>query len=85
MAGLILLHENVPISDKYFWDGNRLLDSFAEFLRLVLDEHWQEVISEALAKSAFMTFALKLGSLQHPLGGEILTQAGARLGMSQDG
>lgn len=79
--GLKLLHEMVPIADHYFWDNENISDSFAGFLRFLLDEHLKEICSDPLAKNAFMSFALKLGSLQHPLGGEVLTQAGTRLGM----
>ncbi len=80
LDGLKLLHECSPIADRYFWRGEDIRDSFASFLRFLLDEHWHEVCSDPLAKTAFMAFALKLSSLQHPLGVEVLTNAGTRLG-----
>ena len=55
-------------------------DSFASFLRLLLDEHWLELRDSAVARAAFMAFALKLASLQHQLGTEVLALAGNRFG-----
>ena len=70
----------LPIGDEYFWDDDDIRDVFARFLQLLQDEHWSEIAKDPVARNAFMSFALKLGALQHPLGGEILTLAGSRLG-----
>lgn len=78
--GLYLLHEKVPIDNQYFWDEDRIRDKFARFLRLLQQEHWSEIAGDSGARDAFMAFALKLGALQHPLGSEVLTLAGSRLG-----
>jgi hypothetical protein len=78
--GLRLLHDKVPIEKQYFWNQDQVRDAFARFLRLLQQEHWNEIARDAGARDAFMAFALKLGALQHPLGSEVLTLAGSRLG-----
>jgi hypothetical protein len=78
--GLRLLHDKVPVGEQYFWNDNGIRDVFARFLRLLQEEHWTEIASDPAARESFMSFALKLGALQHPLGSEVLTLAGSRLG-----
>lgn len=78
--GLRLLHEKVPIDDRYFWNEGSIRDAIARFLRLLQHDHWNEIARDSGARDAFMAFALKLGALQHPLGSEVLTLAGSRLG-----
>jgi hypothetical protein len=78
--GLRLLHEKVPIDDRYFWNEDSIRDAIARFLRLLQHDHWNEIARDSGARDAFMAFALKLGALQHPLGSEVLTLAGSRLG-----
>ncbi len=80
MDGLLRLHGKVPIGDQYFWRESDIRDSLAGFLRLLLDEHWQELNGSVEARDAFMAFALKLAALQHPLGSEVLALAGNRFG-----
>ncbi len=70
--GLHLLHEKVPIDNQYFWNEDSIRDAFARFLRLLQQEHWNEIAHNHSARDAFMAFALKLGALQHPLGSEVL-------------
>jgi hypothetical protein len=78
--GLRLLHNKVPIDNHYFWNEDSIRDAFARFLRLLQQEHWNEIARDSGIRDAFMAFALKLGALQHPLGSEVLTLAGSRLG-----
>lgn len=80
LNGLLLLHDEVSLIKKYFWKEEGVSDSFAGFLQLLQNEHWTELLSNKKALEAFMAFALKLGSLQHPLGSEVLNIAGNRLG-----
>ena len=83
--GLRLLHDKVPIDNQYFWDENEIRDVFARFLRLLQQEHWNEIARDSDTRDAFMAFTLKLGALQHPLGSEVLTLAGSRLGAVSSG
>jgi hypothetical protein len=76
---LCLLHETVPLADHYFWDRSGIRDSVSSFLQLLFDEHWAIVAGTAPAREAFMAFALKLNSLQHPAGSELHAIAGERL------
>jgi hypothetical protein len=80
MEGLSWLREGVPLDNQYFWKEESIQNAFAGFLRLLYDEHWSSVAALPSAREAFMTFALKLSALQHPLGSEMLTLAGNRLG-----
>ncbi len=80
IRGLLILHKKVPIEDQYFWRRPEIRDSLAGFLRLLLDENAQDLNPNAEARAAFMSFALKLASLQHPLGSELLSLAGNRFG-----
>jgi hypothetical protein len=79
LDGLGWLRKGVPIDDRYFWKEESTQSAFAGFLRLLYDEHWDSIASTPSSREAFMTFALKLAALQHPLGSEILTLAGNRL------
>ncbi|MEY2536440.1 MAG: hypothetical protein QOG67_180 [Verrucomicrobiota bacterium] len=78
--GLLWLGQCVPVDDQYFWHDDSTRDAFAGFLRLLYDENWKDIIASRTPREAFMNFALKLAALQHPLGSEILTLAGARMG-----
>jgi hypothetical protein len=78
--GLCLLHEKVPVGDRYFWKDTSTRDAFASLLRLLLDEHWRELVANTAARNGFMSFALKLTALQHPLGSEVIAVAGNRFG-----
>jgi hypothetical protein len=80
IRGLLILHKKVPIADHYFWRRSGIRDSLAGFLRLLLDENAEDLNRNAEARDAFMSFALKLASLQHPLGSEVLSLAGNRFG-----
>jgi hypothetical protein len=80
MDGLGWLRAGVPLDSPYFWKEDSTQNAFAGFLRLLYDEHWMSVASAPSARETFMNFALKLSALQHPLGSELLTLAGNRLG-----
>ena len=80
MSGLLILRRKIPIADQYFWRRSGIRDTLAGFLRVLLDENAQDLNGNAEARDAFMSFALKLASLQHPLGSEVLGLAGNRFG-----
>jgi hypothetical protein len=82
--GLCLLYETVPVDDEYFWRDASTRDVFASLLRLLLDEHWHQIIANPLARNGLMSFLLKLAALQHPLGSEVLAMAGSRFGGMTD-
>lgn len=77
-ASLIMYHQNVPMDDADFWVEDNIQDGFANLLRLSLDENWAELAANQVARDAFMAFALRLTSLQHSLGSDLLTVAGNR-------
>ena len=79
IEGLLLLHETIAAKDGYFWDRGDIQDALSNFLQLLFDEHWTEIAENTASREAFMTFALKLSSLQHPAGSELHTTAGDRL------
>jgi hypothetical protein len=68
------------MDDAHFWERNETQDAFGGFLQVLLDQHWSTIASDANCRGAFMHFALKLTALQHPLGSELTTIAGNRLG-----
>ncbi len=82
IEGLVLLHEVIPLEERYFWNEEDIRDSFAGFLQLLQEEQWAELAADSTALDAFMAFGSKLASLQHPLGREVLNKAGNRLGKS---
>jgi len=78
VAGLMILHQEVPINDDYFWGDDNTADAFARLLRILLADNFEELAKDGRAREAFLAFALKLTALQHPLGNELLTAAGNR-------
>ena len=79
IEGLLLLHETIVVKNEYFWDRGDIQDALSNFLQLLFDEHWPEIAENTASREAFMTFALKLSSLQHPAGSELHATAGDRL------
>jgi hypothetical protein len=78
VTGLLILHQEVPINDDYFWGDDNTANAFARLLRILLADNFEELAKEGRAREAFLAFALKLTALQHPLGNELLTAAGNR-------
>lgn len=79
---LMLFREHISFDDAYYWREAGIQDAFADFIRLLFDEHWPEVSSSETLRAAFMAIVLKLSALQHPLGSELLVLAGQRFGSS---
>lgn len=80
IGGLMLYHQHAPMDDANYWGDTDIQDGFANALRLALNENWSELAASKPARDAFMAIALKLASLQHSLGSELLTTAASRFG-----
>jgi hypothetical protein len=80
LSGLCLLREVVPLTESYFWDKGTQ-GVFASLLQLALEKNDAELRANPKAREAFLTFAVRLTSLQHPLGTELHALAGARFGL----
>jgi hypothetical protein len=80
IAGLIMYHRHAHMDDADYWGKDDIQNGFGNLLRLALDENWTELAANRGAREAFMAIALKLASLQHALGSELLTAAANRFG-----
>jgi len=79
VSGLIILRKKAPPEPPRSWTDALSQSALASLLDLILDDDWSETVSTPEAMEAFMAFALKLVSLQNPLGTELLAGAKAKL------